>query len=127
MSKSIGNVVTPEEVMDRFGVDVLRFYVLWANAPWDDMKFNWDGVKTIHRALTILWNVYRFPLPYRSLTRSSRHPGMTAGGTKRLSGPYQDMPEEDRWISPRVNTLGRQGRSAEYTSTGDAGARRFIL
>jgi len=67
MSKSIGNVVTPEDVVNRFGVDVLRFYVLWANAPWDDMKFNWDGVKTIHRVFTILWNVYRFPLPYMIL------------------------------------------------------------
>ena len=33
MSKSFGNVVTPEEVISQFGVDVLRFYVLWSNAP----------------------------------------------------------------------------------------------
>ena len=108
MSKSIGNVVTPEEVMSQYGVDVLRYYVLWANAPWDDLKFNWDGVKTIHRALNILWNVYRFPLPYMIL--DSFRPA--AGDAERWDGSFvrahiRDMPEEDRWIVSRVNTLIR--------------------
>ena len=61
MSKSLGNVVTPEEVIAKVGVDVLRFYVLSSSAPWDDLKFNWDGVATVNRAVNILWNVYRFP------------------------------------------------------------------
>ena len=103
MSKSSGNVVTPEEVVERFGVDVLRFYVLWANAPWDDMKFNWDGVTTIHRALTILWNVYRFPLPYMIL--DSFEP--ESDDETFIRTHIQDMPEEDRWIISRVNSLAR--------------------
>ena len=103
MSKSSGNVVTPEEVIDRFGVDVLRFYVLWANAPWDDMKFNWDGVTTIHRALTILWNVYRFPLPYMIL--DSFEP--ESDDETFIRTHIHDMPEEDRWIISRVNSLAR--------------------
>jgi len=109
MSKSFGNVVTPEEVMNQFGVDVLRFYVLWANAPWDDLKFNWDGVKTIHRTLNILWNVYRFPLPYMILDSFS--PAFTDGGG-RWDGAFvrthiSDMPDEDRWILSRINSLIR--------------------
>ncbi|NQS79366.1 MAG: class I tRNA ligase family protein, partial [Methanoculleus bourgensis] len=108
MSKSIGNVVTPEEVMDRFGVDVLRFYVLWANAPWDDMKFNWDGVKTIHRALTILWNVYRFPLPYMILDSFQPASGNDGRWDETFVRTHiRDMPEEDRWIISRVNTLAQ--------------------
>jgi isoleucyl-tRNA synthetase len=108
MSKSLGNVVTPEEVMNQFGVDVLRFYVLWANAPWDDLKFNWDSVKTIHRTLNILWNVYRFPLPYMVL--DSFEPAAGDGG--RWDGSFVrahigEMPEEDRWIVSRVNSLAR--------------------
>ncbi|HOI57727.1 MAG TPA: isoleucine--tRNA ligase [Methanoculleus sp.] len=108
MSKSIGNVVTPEEVMNQFGVDVLRFYVLWANAPWDDLKFNWDGVKTVHRTLNILWNVYRFPLPYMAL--DAFEPAAGDGG--RWDGSFVrahigEMPEEDRWIVSRVNSLAR--------------------
>ena len=39
MSKSFGNVVTPEEVIQKFGVDVLRLYILSSNAPWEDLKF----------------------------------------------------------------------------------------
>ena len=62
MSKSLGNVVTPEEVIAKVGVDVLRLYVLSSSAPWDDLKFNWDGVATVNRAVNILWNVYRFPI-----------------------------------------------------------------
>ena len=116
MSKSLGNVVTPEEVMNQFGVDVLRFYVLWANAPWDDMKFNWDSVKTIHRTLNILWNVYRFPLPYMVL--DSFEPA-SAGGRwddSFVRSHIRDMPEEDRWIISRVNSLARttSGEMQEY-------------
>jgi len=117
MSKSFGNVVTPEEVMNQFGVDVLRFYVLWANAPWDDLKFNWDSVKTIHRTLNILWNVYRFPLPYMVL--DSFEPASGAGGVwddSFVRSHIRDMPEEDRWIISRVNSLARttSGDMQEY-------------
>ncbi|NLA99964.1 MAG: isoleucine--tRNA ligase, partial [Methanomicrobiales archaeon] len=107
MSKSFGNVVTPEEVMNQFGVDVLRFYVLWANAPWDDLKFNWDSVKTIHRALNILWNVYRFPLPYMVL--DSFEPASDDGrwDDSFIRTHIASMPEEDRWIISRVNSLAR--------------------
>jgi isoleucyl-tRNA synthetase len=108
MSKSLGNVVTPEEVMNQFGVDVLRFYVLWANAPWDDLKFNWDSVKTIHRTLNILWNVYRFPLPYMVL--DSFEPAAGDGGVwdgSFVRAHIGEMPEEDRWIVSRINSLAR--------------------
>ncbi len=109
MSKSFGNVVTPDEVMNRFGVDVLRLYILSANAPWDDLKFNWEGVKATHRALNILWNVYRFPLPYMIL--DSFRP--EAGADARWDGSFvrdqiRKMPDEDRWIVSRVNALARQ-------------------
>ena len=117
MSKSFGNVVTPEEVMNQFGVDVLRFYVLWANAPWDDLKFNWDSVKTIHRTLNILWNVYRFPLPYMVL--DSFEPAAGDGGLwddSFVRTHIKDMPKEDRWIISRVNSLARTtaGDMQEY-------------
>ena len=109
MSKSIGNVVTPEEVVEKVGVDVLRLYLLSASAPWDDLKFNWDGIKTINRTINILWNVYRFPLPYMILDAFA--PETAADGT--WNGEYiqvhlAEMPEEDRWIISRVNTLAAQ-------------------
>lgn len=106
MSKSLGNVVAPEEVIKTFGVDVLRLYVLSANAPWDDLKFNWEGVKTVNRALNILWNVYRFPLPYMVLDNFA--PAQTAGGhwdETAVLRMLDLMPDEDRWILSRVNSL----------------------
>jgi len=108
MSKSLGNVVTPDEVVAKVGVDVLRLYVLSSSAPWDDLKFNWDGVATINRTANILWNVYRFPLPYMILDAFG--PQADSG---RWSGAYIQahlamMADEDRWIVSRVNTLAAQ-------------------
>ncbi len=63
MSKSIGNIVQPEEVVERFGADILRFYVLGANAPWEDLHFSWEAVENTSRMINIFWNAYRFALP----------------------------------------------------------------
>ncbi|QXO95319.1 isoleucine--tRNA ligase [Methanospirillum purgamenti] len=109
MSKSLGNVVTPEEVVQKFGVDVLRLYVLSANAPWDDLKFNWDGVSTVNRTMNILWNVYRFPLPYMILDGFT--PVAAADGTSDddyISRSIREMPEIDRWIISRINSIAKQ-------------------
>ncbi|MBN2733347.1 MAG: isoleucine--tRNA ligase [Methanomicrobiaceae archaeon] len=116
MSKSLGNVVTPEEVVEKVGIDVLRMYILSASAPWDDLKFNWEGVKTTNRAANILWNVYRFPLPYMIL--DSFEP--QAGSEGVWNGEYvkanlSQMPDEDRWIISRINTLCRE--VTEFTNT----------
>ncbi|RXE57096.1 isoleucyl-tRNA synthetase [Methanoculleus taiwanensis] len=108
MSKSLGNVVTPDEVMNQYGVDVLRLYILSASAPWDDLKFNWDGVKTVHRAVNILWNVYRFPLPYMILDSFSPEAGSDGWDGSFVRDHIREMPEEDRWIVSRVNSLARQ-------------------
>ncbi|MDD1661053.1 MAG: class I tRNA ligase family protein, partial [Methanomicrobiales archaeon] len=106
MSKSLGNVVAPEEVIGKAGVDVLRFYILSANAPWDDLKFNWEGVKTVNRAVNILWNVYRFPLPYMILDgyRPSEDRDRRFDPS-RLIENLSTMRHEDRWILSRIATL----------------------
>ena len=69
MSKSIGNIVQPEEVVQKFGADILRFYVLGANAPWEDLHFSWEAVENTSRMLNIFWNAYRFALPYMILDK----------------------------------------------------------
>lgn len=105
MSKSLGNVVAPEEVVAKVGVDVLRLYVLSSSAPWDDLKFNWDGVATVNRTINILWNVYRFPMPYMILDRfeSQAKDGKWDGSFVRSH--LRELPDEDRWIVSRVNTV----------------------
>jgi isoleucyl-tRNA synthetase len=105
MSKSLGNVVTPEEVIKEQGVDVLRLYVLSSSAPWDDLKFNWEGVKTVNRAINILWNVYRFPLPYMILDGFVPSNSGQVWDASYVLANYSSMSPEDRWIISRVNTL----------------------
>jgi isoleucyl-tRNA synthetase len=105
MSKSLGNVVTPEEVIAKVGVDILRLYVLSSSAPWDDLKFNWENVGTVNRAANILWNVYRFPLPYMILDtfEPASKNGVWDGAY--VASHLRQMPDEDRWIISRVNSV----------------------
>jgi len=108
MSKSFGNVVSPEEVIAKVGVDVLRLYVLSSSAPWDDLKFNWEGVSTVNRAVNILWNVYRFPLPYMILDRFEPSSATGTWDGNYVTENIAKMPDEDRWIISRVNSLAKQ-------------------
>ena len=101
MSKSIGNVVNPGEVIDKFGADTLRLYVLGANAPWEDLHFGWEAVENVHRMLNIFWNAYRFPLPYMVLDNFD---ASKAG----LSNYKDSLRSEDRWILSRVNSLAEE-------------------
>ncbi|GFO96634.1 isoleucyl-trNA synthetase [groundwater metagenome] len=99
MSKSLGNVVSPEEVVAKFGADSLRLYVLSQNAPWDDLKFSWDEVGNVHRMLNILWNVYRFPLPYMVLDKFN---------PLEIKETPSALRFEDRWILSRMQSLIKQ-------------------
>jgi len=98
MSKSIGNIVQPEEIVARFGADILRIYVLGANAPWEDLHFSWEAVENTARMLNIYWNAYRFALPYMVLD------GFDAKRSD-LSAWEKSLRPEDRWILSRVNSL----------------------
>jgi len=68
MSKSLGNVVEPEEVIREVGVDAFRLYVL-SSALWEDLRFSWKEVRNILRMLNIFWNAIRFAYTYMSLDR----------------------------------------------------------
>ncbi len=98
MSKSLGNVVSPEEIVAKYGAESLRFYVLSQNAPWDDLKFSWDEIGNVHRMLNILWNVYRFPLPYMVLD----HFNPVDIEDNLASLPLRP---EDRWILSKAQSL----------------------
>ena len=101
MSKSIGNVVPPEEVVEKFGADILRFYVLGANAPWEDLHFSWEAVENTSRMLNIFWNAYRFALPYMILDKFDAKKAD-------LSKYQSSLRPEDRWILSRVNSLAEE-------------------
>jgi isoleucyl-tRNA synthetase len=105
MSKSLGNVVNPGDVIAKVGVDVLRLYVLSSSAPWDDLKFNWEGVGTTNRALNILWNVYRFPIPYMILDTFEPSSKCGIWDDAYIRSHLKLMPDEDRFIISRINSV----------------------
>ncbi|MDD1694145.1 MAG: isoleucine--tRNA ligase [Methanoregula sp.] len=105
MSKSLGNVVNPGDVIEKVGVDVLRLYVLSSSAPWDDLKFNWEGVGTVNRAMNILWNVYRFPLPYMILDKFEPATKSGVWDDTWIRAHIRQMPDEDRFIISRINSV----------------------
>ena len=59
MSKSIGNIIAPDEMIEKHGADVLRYYLCQTNAG-QDIKFSWDGAALKSRYLHIIWNTHKF-------------------------------------------------------------------
>ena len=100
MSKSLGNVVQPEEVIDKFGVDVLRFYILWASKPWDDLRFNWTEIEIINRMFNIFWNTYVFTTTYMALDKFDP--------TSLGPDVIENYALEDRWIISRLNNVVKE-------------------
>ena len=98
MSKSLGNVVSPEEVIEKYGADVLRFYLLWASKPWDDLKFVWDELLNINKMFNILWNVYVFSTTYMSLDNFN---------PLNITPDSIVLRSEDKWIISKANSLIR--------------------
>ncbi|MEM2918352.1 MAG: isoleucine--tRNA ligase [Candidatus Altiarchaeota archaeon] len=94
MSKSLGNVIDPDEIIKEYGADILRFYTLWATVPWEDLKFSLKGVATIEKIFNILLNSFEFAIRYMELDKFE------------FSSSYKPKLEvEDRWILSRFNSL----------------------
>ncbi len=93
MSKSMGNVVDPEEVAEQVGVDCFRLYSL-SSALWEDLRFNWDEVKNYNRILNIFWNTIRFAHLYMSLDQFRET-------------EVKEFNIEDKWILSRLENLNK--------------------
>ena len=105
MSKSEGTAIDPIGVVNTLGADSLRFYLLKANAPWEDVQFQLDGVKAANRTLNILWNVYKFAALYMSIDKFDASP-------VRLDSLADSMRPEDKWMMSRIETLKRDASAA---------------
>ncbi|MCD6403222.1 MAG: class I tRNA ligase family protein, partial [Candidatus Aenigmarchaeota archaeon] len=93
MSKSLGNIVTPEEVIEKFGRDVLRLYFL-SSAPWDDYYFNMDEVKELARKFNVIRNVFMFVDSYVDEVVESI--------------AKDELLPEDRWLISKLNSLVKE-------------------
>ncbi len=60
MSKSLGNYILPEEVINKYGSDTLRYYMISGTNPGLDLNYNFDDVKVKYRNLTVLWNLHNY-------------------------------------------------------------------
>lgn len=60
MSKSLGNIISPYEVIDKFGADTFRYYSISGANPGVDLNYNFDDLKIKRRNIEILWNLYNF-------------------------------------------------------------------
>ena len=96
MSKSVGNIVTPEEAIERAGRDPLRAYLLSHDQQGVDLSFDWDGLGSMVGRLNILWNVFRFPLTYMDLdSYDPADPDLTEG----------ELTVVDEWVLSRLQDV----------------------
>ena len=97
MSKRLGNAVDPFEVMDKYGPDAVRWYMISNSQPWDNLKFDVDGVDEVRRKFFgTLYNTYSFFALYANVD------GFTG---REEEVPVAERPEIDRWIISLLNTL----------------------
>ncbi|HKK26165.1 MAG TPA: isoleucine--tRNA ligase, partial [Gracilimonas sp.] len=96
MSKSKGNSVDPFEVIQEFGADTVRWYMMSNSSPWENLKFSHDGLKEVQRKFfNTIVNTYSFFAMYANID------GFTFSGT---AIPIADRPEIDKWVISRLNT-----------------------
>ena len=97
MSKRLGNVVDPFKTIESFGADATRWYLVTNASPWDNMKFDLDGIKEVQRKFFgTLYNTYQFFSLYANVDGFS---------FKEKYVPLAERPEIDRWILSSLNTV----------------------
>ena len=117
MSKSLGNIIDPWEVLDRQGADALRWYLLTSGSPWSSRRVGMSILDEVFRRLLLtLWNVYAFFVTYANAS------GFEPSDAEAL--PPEDRPVLDRWVLSQLADTVASARSGleRYDATG-AGRR----
>ena len=117
MSKHVGNVVNPFEMIDKYGSDAVRFYMMTNSEPWDNLKFDPEGVAEISRKFFgTLYNTYSLFAMYANVDNFD---------PKTPQVPVEKRPEFDRWILSCLNSLVK-GVEEEMNSFDPTRAGRLI-
>jgi isoleucyl-tRNA synthetase len=104
MSKRLGNVVDPFETINKFGADATRWYLITNASPWDNLKFDIEGIKEVQRKFFgTLYNTYQFFALYSNVDGFA---------FKEAYVPLEQRPEIDRWILSSLNTVVK--KATEY-------------
>ncbi|MGL4631231.1 MAG: isoleucine--tRNA ligase [Leadbetterella sp.] len=118
MSKRLGNAIDPFETMEKFGADATRWYMITNAEPWDNLKFNLDGVGEIQRKFFgTLTNTYNFFALYANLDNYKVEQFSRVAKS--------NLTELDRWIISKVFLLSKQV-SAEFDSYNPTKAGRLV-
>ena len=97
MSKRLGNAVDPFGAIEKYGTDPLRWYMISNSSPWDNLKFDTDGVEEVSRkSFGTLYNTYSFFALYANVDGFDNSAAQVEFGKR---------PEIDRWILSLLNTL----------------------
>lgn len=97
MSKRLGNVVNPFETIEKFGADATRWYLITNASPWDNLKFDIEGIKEVQRKFFgTLYNTYQFFALYANVDGFA---------FKEAAIPVKERPEIDQWILSSLHTL----------------------
>ena len=97
MSKRLGNVVDPFTTLEKYGADATRWYLITNASPWDNLKFDLDGIQEVQRKFFgTVYNTYQFFVLYANVD------GFAFSETYM---PLAERPEIDRWILSSLNTL----------------------
>ncbi|MGL5959002.1 MAG: isoleucine--tRNA ligase [Phocaeicola sp.] len=97
MSKRLGNGVDPFEALEKYGSDPVRWYMITNSSPWDNLKFDVEGVDEVRRKFFgTLYNTYSF---------FSLYANVDGFCYEEAEVPMKDRPEIDRWILSVMNTL----------------------
>ncbi len=100
MSKRLGNAVDPFGAIEQYGSDALRWYMITNSAPWDNLKFDVEGVKEVTRSFFgKLFQTYSFLAMYANVD---------GWRYEEAEVPMEQRPEMDRWIISELNTLIRE-------------------
>ncbi|MEZ4880063.1 MAG: isoleucine--tRNA ligase [Chitinophagales bacterium] len=98
MSKRLGNAVDPFETIEKYGADALRWYMIGNGQPWDNLKFNIEGiVETQRKLFGTLYNSYNFFAIYANVDGFEYN--------KKQTVPFENRAEIDKWILSRLNNL----------------------
>ena len=98
MSKRLGNAVDPFVTIEKYGSDPLRWYMISNSAPWDNLKFDEEGViETSRKFFATLFNTYNF------LARYANTDGFDPKTSEKV--PVSERPEIDRWVISVLNSL----------------------
>lgn len=104
MSKRLGNVVDPFKTIETYGADATRWYLITNASPWDNLKFDIEGIKEVQRKFFgTLYNTYQFFALYSNVDGFA---------FKEEYIPLDQRPEIDRWILSSLNTVIK--KATEY-------------